>query len=100
MGLPLTRKLDLRKAVALAVFVFLVDGHVLSTARMAVTIFFVNSNVVLLVVGTMTVVRKSGRERRVAGFLVFPSARKIGFSFYSDASSLLDGVVCVRRRED
>lgn len=97
--LPLTRELYFWKAFALAVSVFLVDGHVVFTTCAAITVLFVDFDLVLVVLGTIAFVDRGG-ERRVAGFLVFPSTRKIGFSFYSDASSVLGGVVCVRRRED
>lgn len=94
----LSGKLDFWKVVALAVSVFLVDGHVVVvTAGTTITVLSVDSDVVLV-----TSV-DGGGEGRVLGFLVFPSARKIGFSFYSDASRFLGGVVGVvgvRRRED
>lgn len=88
--------------VALAVSVFLVDGHVLVTAGTTITVLSVNSDVVLVVLRTITSI-DGGGEGRILGFLVFPSARKIGFSLYSDASRFLGGVafvVGVRRRED
>lgn len=100
MDLPLTGEVDFWKAVALAVSVFLVNGHVVFTTCAAIAVFFVDFNLVLFVASTIVFV-DGGGERRVAGFLVFPSTRKIGFSFYSDASRVLGGgVVCVRRRED
>lgn len=88
--------------VALAVSVFLVDSHVLVTTGSTITVLSVDSDVVLVVLRTIASV-DGGGEGRVLGFLVFPSARKIGFSFYSDASRFLGGVVFVvgvRRRED
>lgn len=95
---PLPGELDFWKAVALVVSVLVVVCHVLFTASTAVAVLVVKVDLVLFVLSTLAV-GKIGLERRVAGFLVFPSARKIGFSFYSDASSVLGGV-CVRRRED
>lgn len=74
----------------MAVSVFLVDGHVLFRACGAISIFFVDSGLVLFVLRTMALVNRGG-EGRVFGFLVFPSTRKIGFSFYSNASSFLGG---------
>ena len=78
--------------VTLAISVFLVNSYVVVTAGTTITIVLIDSNVVPLVLGTMMAVNGGG-EGRVLGFLVFPSARKIGLSFYSDVSRFLGGVV-------
>lgn len=95
-------EVDFGEAVALTISILVVDGHVLFTTCAAIAVFFVNSNLFLLMMRAIGFVDVGG-EGRVFGFLVFPSARKIGLSFYSDASRFLGGgvgVVGVRRRED
>lgn len=54
----------------------------------------------LVVSSTIFAAWKRGGERRVLGFVTFPSDALVGLSFYSDASSILNSVAPVRRRED
>lgn len=74
--------------------------------RMACTILLVDFDLFFLVVSsTILAFRKRSREWRVSRFGIFPSdarssRRKVGFSFYSDTSSLCCSVAPVRRRED
>jgi hypothetical protein len=81
----------------------LVNSDVFLAARMAVTVFVVDSDLFFLVDGTILTVRGRGGEG-VSRFGIFPSdARsswKSGFSFYSDPSSLCGSVAPIRRRED
>jgi hypothetical protein len=86
-------------------FFFFVDTNFLLAARSAVKVFFTDGDLFLFVLGTFLAVGKSGGEGRVACLVTFPSdarssRRKVGFSFYSDLSSVFDSVAPVRRRED
>lgn len=82
-------------------FFLCVDGNVVFfTARTAFSILFVDFNLFLIVSSTILAAGKRGRERRVLGFVTFPSDAPVGLSFYSDASSFFDSVAPVRRRED
>ena len=73
------------------------DTNVFLATRTAVTILFVDLDFFSVVVLAV--------ESRVLRFVAFPSEtrsslRKVGFSLYSDASSLGGSVVPVRRREE
>lgn len=88
-----------------AFFFLFVDVNFLSTARSAVEVFFADGDLFLFVLGTFLAIGKGGGEGRVASLVTFPSdarspRRKVGFSFYSNLSSLFDSVAPVRRRED
>ena len=84
-----------------AVTVFLcVDSYVVFfAARTAFTVIFVNFDLLLVVPGTFSAWKRC-RERRVLGFVTFPSDALVGLSPYSDASSFFSSVAPVRRRED
>lgn len=85
---------------AVTVF-FCVDSNVVfSAARTAFTVLFVDSDLFLVVSSTILAAWKSGRNRRVLGFVTFPSDALVGLSIYPDASSFFSSVAPVRRRED
>lgn len=85
---------------AVTVF-FCVDSNVVfSAARTAFTVLFVDSDLFLVVSSTIFAAWKSGRKRRVLGFVTFPSDALVGLSVYPDASSFFSSVAPVRRRED
>ena len=73
---------------------------VFSAARTAFTALFVDSDLFLVVSSTIFAAWKSGRKRRVLGFVTFPSDALVGLSIYPDASSFFSSVAPVRRRED
>ena len=54
----------------------------------------------LVVSSTVSAAWKRGRDRRVLGFVTFPSDALVGLSLYSDASSFFSSVAPIRRRED
>ena len=78
-----------------------VDGNVVFfAARTAFTVLLVDFDLFLVVCSTIFAAWKRGRERRVLGFVTFPSDALVGLSFDSDASSVFSSVAPVRRRED
>lgn len=85
-----------------AVTVFLcVDGNVVFfAARTAFTVLFVDFDLFLVVSSTIFAAWKRSGERRVLGFVTFPSDALVGLSLYPDASSFFGSVAPVRRRED
>ncbi len=101
---PLSRKLNLWEVV-FSIMVFLVNCHVFFATWTAGTIFLVDFDLFLADTSTISTVRQRCREGRVSRFVTFPSnARRwlgeVGFSFYSNTSSLGGVFVPVRRWED
>lgn len=85
-----------------AVTIFLcVDSNVVFfAARTAFTVLLVDFDLFLVVSSTIFATWKRSRERRVLGFVTFPSDALVGLSLYPDASSFFSSVAPVRRRED
>ena len=80
---------------------FLVDvGPLLTSSRTVKAVFFVDSDVLF---DAAAGVRCSGRRRRVASFVTFPSdarSGKVDLLVYLDVRRLLNRITPIRGRED
>ena len=83
---------------AITIFLCVNCDVVFFAARTAFTVLFVDFYLFLVVSSTAS--WKRGGDRRVLGFVTFPSDALVGLFLYSDASSFFSSVASVRRRED